>query len=146
VLLGFPMVDMKVTLYEGACDEVHSSAVAFEIAARAAMREACQKGGVRLLEPVMDVEVAVPAEFIGRVIGDIKSRGGQLTSQAMLGAATVIRADVPLATMFGYDSALAAMLGRQMPWHMAFSRYQDVPSNSTGDDPAYFPPAVGMRA
>ena len=97
ILIGFPMVDMKVTLYDGAFHEVDSSAIAFEIATRAAMKEACEKGGVKLLEPIMDVEVVTPGDFVGGVIGDINSRRGQIRDQQMRGNATVVRAFVPLA-------------------------------------------------
>ncbi len=86
------MVDMKVTLYDGAFHEVDLSAIAFEIATRAAMKEGCEKAGVKLLEPIMDVEVVSPGEFVGGVIGDINSRRGQIRDQQMRGNATVIRA------------------------------------------------------
>ena len=78
VLIGFPMVDMKVTLFDGNYHEVDSSAIAFEIASRQAMREGCNKAGVKLLEPIMDVEVVTPGDFVGSVIGDINSRRGQI--------------------------------------------------------------------
>jgi elongation factor G len=78
VLIGFPMVDMKVTLFDGAFHEVDSSAIAFEIASRTAMKEGCAKAGVKLLEPIMDVEVVTPGDFVGGVIGDINSRRGQI--------------------------------------------------------------------
>ena len=106
VLIGFPMVDMKVTLYDGDYHEVDSSTIAFEIASRQAMREGCDKAGVKLLEPIMDVEVVTPGDFVGSVIGDINSRRGQIRSQEMRGNATVVRANVPLANMFGYVSQL----------------------------------------
>ena len=109
VLIGFPMVDMKVTLYDGAFHEVDSSAIAFEIASRSAMKEGCEKAGVKLLEPIMDVEVVTPGDFVGGVIGDINCRRGQIRDQEMRGNATVIRAYVPLANMFGYVSQLRSM-------------------------------------
>jgi elongation factor G len=129
VLIGFPMVDMKVTLYDGAYHEVDSSAIAFEIASRSAMREGCEKGGVKLLEPIMDVEVVTPGEFVGGVIGDINSRRGQIRFQEMRGNATVIRAYVPLANMFGYVSQLRSMSTGRASYTMQFAHYADVPRN-----------------
>ncbi len=129
VLIGFPMVDMKVTLHDGAFHEVDSSAIAFEIATRAAMKEACEKGGVKLLEPIMDVEVVSPGDFVGGVIGDINSRRGQIRSQEMRGNATVIRANVPLANMFGYVSQLRSMSQGRASYTMQFAHYADVPRN-----------------
>jgi len=129
VLIGFPMVDMKVTLYDGAYHEVDSSAIAFEIAARSAMKEACEKGGVKLLEPIMDVEVVTPGDFVGGVIGDINSRRGQIRTQEMRGNATVVRAYVPLANMFGYVSQLRSMSTGRASYTMQFAHYADVPRN-----------------
>ncbi len=129
VLIGFPMVDMKVTLYDGAYHEVDSSAIAFEIASRAAMKEACEKGGVKLLEPVMDVEVVSPQDFVGGVIGDLNSRRGQIRNQEMRGNAAVIRAFVPLANMFGYVSQLRSMSQGRASYTMQFAHYADVPRN-----------------
>ena len=129
VLIGFPMVDMKVTLFDGAYHEVDSSAIAFEIAARAAMKEGCDKGGVKLLEPIMDVEVVTPGDFVGGVIGDINSRRGQIRNQEMRGNATVIRAFVPLANMFGYVSQLRSMSQGRASYTMQFAHYADVPRN-----------------
>jgi elongation factor G len=129
VLIGFPLVDMKVTLYDGAFHEVDSSAIAFEIAARAAMKEGCEKGGVKILEPIMDVEVVTPGDFVGGIIGDINSRRGQIKSQEMRGNATVIRANVPLANMFGYVSQLRSMSTGRASYTMQFSHYADVPRN-----------------
>jgi elongation factor G len=129
VLIGFPMVDTKVTLYDGAFHEVDSSAIAFEIAARSAMKEGCDKAGVKLLEPVMDVEVVTPEAFVGGVIGDINSRRGQIRSQEMRGNANVIRAFVPLANMFGYVSQLRSMSQGRASYTMQFAHYADVPRN-----------------
>ncbi len=129
VLIGFPMVDMKVTLFDGAFHEVDSSAIAFEIAARSAMKEGCEKGGVKLLEPIMDVEVVTPGDFVGGVIGDINSRRGQIRNQEMRGNATVIRAYVPLANMFGYVSQLRSQSQGRASYTMQFAHYADVPRN-----------------
>nr|PZN78248.1 MAG: elongation factor G [Pseudomonadota bacterium] len=127
VLIGFPMVDTKVTLIDGAFHEVDSSAIAFEIAARAAMREGATKAGIKLLEPIMDVEVVTPGDFVGNVIGDINSRRGQIRSQEMRGNATVIRAYVPLANMFGYVSQLRSMSQGRASYTMQFAHYAEVP-------------------
>ncbi len=129
VLIGFPLVDMKVSLFDGAFHEVDSSAIAFEIAARAAMKEGCEKGGVKILEPIMDVEVVTPGDFVGGVIGDINSRRGQIRDQQMRGNATVIRAYVPLANMFGYVSQLRSMSTGRASYTMQFAHYADVPRN-----------------
>jgi len=129
VLIGFPMVDMKVTLFDGAFHEVDSSAIAFEIASRTAMKEGCAKAGVKLLEPIMDVEVVTPGDFVGGVIGDINSRRGQIRDQQMRGNATVIRAFVPLANMFGYVSQLRSMSQGRAMYTMQFAHYAEVPRN-----------------
>ena len=129
VLIGFPLVDMKVSLYDGAYHEVDSSAIAFEIATRAAMKEACEKGGIKILEPVMDVEVVTPGDFVGGIIGDINSRRGQIRTQEMRGNATVIRANVPLANMFGYVSQLRSQSTGRASYSMQFAHYAEVPRN-----------------
>jgi elongation factor G len=129
MLIGFPMVDMKVNLYDGAFHEVDSSAIAFEIATRAAMKEGCEKAGVKILEPIMDVEVVSPGEFVGGIIGDINSRRGQIRTQEMRGNATVIRAFVPLANMFGYINTLRSMSTGRAQYTMQFAHYSDVPRN-----------------
>ena len=143
VLIGFPMVDMKVTLYDGNYHEVDSSAIAFEIASRQAMREGCNKAGVKLLEPIMDVEVVTPGDFVGSVIGDINSRRGQIRSQELRGRDTTFRADVPLAHLFGYTSGLHSITEGRANYTMRFSHYAQVRGREGPDD---FPPAVGMRA
>ena len=129
VLIGFPLVDMKVTLFDGAFHEVDSSAIAFEIASRQAMREACQKAGIKILEPIMDVEVVTPGDFVGGIIGDINARRGQIRTQEMRGNATVIRANVPLANMFGYVSQLRSQSTGRASYTMQFAHYAEVPRN-----------------
>ena len=129
MLIGFPMVDMKVTLYDGAYHEVDSSAIAFEIASRAAMKEGCEKAGVKILEPIMDVEVVTPGDFVGGIIGDLNSRRGQVRDQQMRGNATVIRAYVPLANMFGYINTLRSMSTGRAQYTMQFAHYAEVPRN-----------------
>ena len=127
VLIGFPMVDVKTTLIDGAYHEVDSSVIAFEIAARAAMKEGSQKAGLKLLEPIMDVEVVTPEDFVGNVIGDINSRRGQMRSQEMRGNAIVVRANVPLANMFGYVSQLRSQSQGRASYTMQFAHYAEVP-------------------
>ena len=127
VLIGFPLVDTKVTLVDGAYHEVDSSAIAFEIAARAAMREGCEKAGLSLLEPIMDVEIVTPDEFVGTVIGDINSRRGQVRGQEMRGNATVVSTYVPLANMFGYINTLRSSTQGRASYTMQFAHYAEVP-------------------
>ncbi|MBU1210869.1 MAG: elongation factor G [Alphaproteobacteria bacterium] len=129
MLIGFPMVDMKVTLTDGAFHEVDSSAIAFEIASRSAMREGCEKGGIKLLEPIMDVEITSPQDFVGGIIGDVNSRRGQVRSQDLRGNAVVIRAFVPLANMFGYINTLRSMSTGRAQYSMQFAHYAEVPRN-----------------
>jgi len=129
VLAGFPVVDIKVELIDGAFHEVDSSALAFEIASRAALREALQKGGSVLLEPIMKVEVVTPEEYTGSVIGDLNSRRGQIQGQDMRGNANVINAMVPLANMFGYVNTLRSMSQGRATFTMQFDHYEQVPSN-----------------
>lgn len=129
VVAGFPVVDVKVELIDGAFHEVDSSALAFEIASRAAMREALQKGGSVLLEPVMKVEVTTPEDYTGSVIGDLNSRRGQIQGQDMRGNAVVINAMVPLANMFGYVNTLRGMSQGRASYTMQFDHYEQVPSN-----------------
>ena len=129
VLAGFPVVDVKVALTDGAYHEVDSSALAFEIAARAAMREALQKGGSVLLEPIMKVEVVTPEHFMGDVIGDLNSRRGQIIGTDTRGNASVVNAMVPLANMFGYVSNLRSMSQGRATFTMQFDHYERVPQN-----------------
>ncbi|MDQ0326915.1 elongation factor G [Rhodopseudomonas julia] len=128
VLAGFPMVDLKATLLDGAYHDVDSSVLAFEIAARAAFREGAQKAKPVLLEPVMKVEVVTPEDYTGSVIGDLNSRRGQVQGQEMRGNATVINAMVPLANMFGYVNTLRSMSQGRAQYTMQFDHYSPVPS------------------
>jgi elongation factor G len=127
VLAGFPVVDLKVSLVDGASHDVDSSAMAFEICARTAMREALQKGGPALLEPVMKVEVVTPEDYTGSVIGDLNSRRGQIQGQDMRGNANVINAMVPLANMFSYVNNLRSMSQGRATFTMQFDHYAEVP-------------------
>jgi elongation factor G len=128
-LAGFPMVDIKVELIDGAYHEVDSSAIAFEIASRMGFREALQKASPCLLEPVMKVEVVTPEEFTGSVIGDLNSRRGQIQGQDMRGNANVVNAFVPLANMFGYVNTLRSFSQGRASFTMQFSHYDEVPRN-----------------
>ncbi|MCA3554460.1 elongation factor G [Aestuariivirga sp.] len=126
-LIGFPVVDLKVALVDGAYHEVDSSAIAFEIATRAAMREAFENAGAVLLEPLMKVEVTSPEEFVGSVIGDLNSRRGQIVGTSMRGNANIINALVPLANMFGYINNLRSMSQGRASYTMQFDHYAQVP-------------------
>ncbi len=127
VLTGFPVIDFKATLVDGASHDVDSSVLAFEIAARAAFREGMQKAGPKLLEPVMRVEVVTPEEYMGDIIGDLNSRRGQITGMDQRGNARVIEAMVPLATMFGYVNTLRSMSQGRAQYTMQFDSYVEVP-------------------
>jgi elongation factor G len=127
VLAGFPVVDLKVTLIDGQYHDVDSSALAFEIASRAALKEALREAGPILLEPIMKVEVVTPEEHTGSVIGDLNSRRGQIQGQDMRGNATVVNAMVPLANMFGYVNNLRSMSQGRATFTMQFDHYADVP-------------------
>jgi elongation factor G len=129
VLAGFPMVDFKATLYDGAYHDVDSSVLAFEIAARAAFREGIAKAGPKLLEPMMRVEVVTPEEYMGDVIGDLNSRRGQVNGMDSRGNARVITAMVPLANMFGYVNTLRSMSQGRAQYSMHFDHYSEVPAN-----------------
>jgi elongation factor G len=128
VLAGFPMVDIKATLLDGAYHEVDSSALAFEIAGRGAFRDAVQKARPVLLEPIMKVEVVTPDDYAGSVIGDLNSRRGQVQGTEMRGNATVVNAMVPLANMFGYVNTLRSMSQGRAQYTMQFDHYAQVPS------------------
>ena len=126
-LAGFPVIDFKVTLTDGAYHDVDSSVLAFEIAARAAFREISEKLGMKLLEPVMKVEVVSPEDYVGTVIGDLNSRRGMILGQEMRGNATVINSMVPLANMFGYVNNLRSSTQGRANYTMQFDHYEAVP-------------------
>ena len=128
-LIGFPIIDFEILLYDGAYHDVDSSALAFEITGRAAMREAAQKSGITLLEPVMKVEVVTPEEYLGDVIGDMNSRRGQIQGTDSRGNAQVVEAMVPLANMFGYVNSLRSFTQGRANYSMIFSHYDEVPQN-----------------
>jgi len=128
-LIGFPIIDFEIVLYDGAYHDVDSSALAFEICARAAMREVAQKSGIKVLEPIMKVEVVTPEDFMGDVIGDINSRRGQIQGTDSRGNAQVVEAMVPLANMFGYVNQLRSFTQGRAQYSMQFSHYDEVPAN-----------------
>ena len=129
VLAGFPVIDFKATLYDGSYHDVDSSALAFEIAARAAFREGIPKCSPKLLEPIMKVEVVTPEEYMGDVIGDLNSRRGQVTGMDQRANARVIMAKVPLANMFGYVNTLRSMSQGRGQFTMQFDHYEQVPQH-----------------
>ena len=126
-IAGFPVIDFDVELIDGASHDVDSSVLAFEIAARAAFREAMQKAAPKLLEPVMKVEVITPEEYMGDIIGDLNSRRGQVGGMDQRGNARAIDAIVPLANMFGYINTLRSMSQGRAQYSMQFDHYEQVP-------------------
>ena len=129
ILAGFPLIDYKVTILDGLHHDVDSSVLAFEIASRYCFKEACSKGILKLLEPVMRVEVITPEDYMGDVIGDLNSRRGQVSETSKRGNATVISAMVPLANMFGYINNLRSMSQGRAQYSMFFDHYDKVPQN-----------------
>ena len=127
VIAGFPVIDFKVTLVDGAYHDVDSSVLAFEIAARAAFKEGIAKAGPKLLEPIMRVEVVTPEDYMGDIIGDLNSRRGQVTGMDQRGNARVVNAMVPLANMFGYVNNLRSMSQGRAQYSMFFDHYEAVP-------------------
>jgi len=127
ILAGFPIVDVKATLIDGAYHDVDSSVLAFEIAGRAAFREGLQKAGAKLLEPIMKVEVTTPEDYMGDVIGDLNSRRGQIQGTESRGVVQAINAFVPLANMFGYVNSLRSMSQGRAQYTMEFDHYEQVP-------------------
>ncbi|HPT08503.1 MAG TPA: elongation factor G [bacterium] len=129
VLAGYPMVDVKTTVYDGSYHEVDSSEIAFKMAAIFAFKDACQKGNPVLLEPVMKVEVTTPEEYMGNIIGDLNAKRGQIEEMTERGNAKVVLAKVPLAEMFGYATSLRSMSQGRANYVMEFAHYNEVPRN-----------------
>ncbi|HVH80180.1 MAG TPA: elongation factor G [Stellaceae bacterium] len=127
VIAGFPLIDFKAELFDGAYHEVDSSVLAFEIASRAAFKEGTVKAAPKLLEPIMRVEVVTPDEYMGDVIGDLNSRRGRITGMDSRGNARVVDAEVPLANMFGYVNTLRSMSQGRAQYTMHFDHYEQVP-------------------
>lgn len=137
-LAGFPVIDFKVALIDGKFHDVDSSVLAFEIAARMAMREGMRKAGAKLLEPIMKVEVITPEEYTGGIIGDLTSRRGQVTGQEPRGNAIAVDVFVPLANMFGYINNLRSMSSGRANFSMSFDHYEPVPQNISDEIQAKF--------
>jgi elongation factor G len=129
VLAGFPLVDAKITLYDGSYHEVDSSEMAFKICSSIAFKKAAKKAGAKILEPIMSVEVVTPEEFMGDVIGDINGRRGNVLGMNPRAAAQVIDAEVPLSEMFGYSTDLRSKTQGRANYTMQFSHYEEVPNN-----------------
>jgi elongation factor G len=133
ILAGYPLVDVRAILVDGSSHDVDSSEMAFKIAGSMALQEAARKAGVKLLEPVMDVEVTTPEEYMGDVIGDLNSRRGKVEGMRQRGNSQVIRALVPMSEMFGYATDLRSKTQGRATYSMQFNSYQDVP-DSIADD------------
>ena len=129
ILAGFPIIDYKVTILDGLHHDVDSSVLAFELASRQCFKEVCSRATLKLLEPVMRVEVVTPEDYMGDVIGDLNSRRGHINTQEVRGNATVITAMVPLANMFGYINSLRSMSQGRAQYSMFFDHYEKVPQN-----------------
>ena len=129
ILAGFPIIDYKVTIVDGLHHDVDSSVLAFELASRQCFKDVCTKATLKLLEPIMRVEVVTPEDYMGDVIGDLNSRRGQINTQEPRGNATVITAMVPLANMFGYINTLRSMSQGRAQYSMFFDHYDKVPQN-----------------
>jgi len=128
VLAGYPVIDVKAVLLDGSYHDVDSSGPAFEVAASMAFQEAAKKAGIQLLEPVMSVEVVVPEDYMGDVIGDLNSRRGRISGMNPRGTAQVVEAEVPLATMFGYSTDLRSKTQGRATYTMQFRAYEPVPN------------------
>ena len=130
VLAGYPMTDTRVILYDGSYHEVDSSDIAFKIAAGMALRKAALEAQPVLLEPIMDVDVIVPDEFMGDITGNLSSRRGKIAGMDVQGKHQVVKAKVPLAEMFKYASELKSMTGGRGSYTMRFSHYEEVPAKT----------------
>jgi elongation factor G len=128
ILAGYPVVDIKVTLYDGSYHEVDSSDMAFQIAASLALQKVFMEANPILLEPIMNVEVTCPTETAGDVIGDLNARRGRIAGMEPAGETTVVRAQVPMAEMLTYEPALRSMTGGRGAYSMELSHYEEVPA------------------
>ncbi|MFQ5987857.1 MAG: elongation factor G, partial [Dehalococcoidia bacterium] len=129
VLAGYPLVDLRATLYDGSFHEVDSSEMAFKIAASMALKDGVRRAHPTLLEPIMKIEVSTPEEFLGDILGDLNSRRGHITSIDSLGAMKIIRCLVPLAETFGYATDLRSMSQGRATYSMEFHRYEELPQS-----------------
>ncbi len=144
LLAGFPVIDVSARLIDDAYHDIDSNVLTFQIAAQAAFRELKEKGDARLLEPIMKLEVTSPDEYVGSVIGDLNSRRGMIQGQYMRGNATIIRAMVPLANMFGYMNTLRSFSQGRASYVMEFDHYAELPGPE--NDPPSWPSAAALRA
>jgi elongation factor G len=133
VLAGYPMEGVKITLYDGSYHDVDSSEMAFKIAASMGLKQAAEKAKPVLLEPVMSVEVIVPEEYMGDVIGDLNSRRGRIEGMELRGTSQIIKSMVPLAEMFGYATDLRSRTQGRGSFTMHFGRYEEVPTAISGE-------------
>jgi elongation factor G len=131
-LAGYPVVDLRVTVYDGSYHDVDSNEMSFKMAGRLAFKDAMSKAGATLLEPVMAVEVYAPSDFAGDLMGELNSRRGQIAGMDTRGANTVIRAQVPMAEMLTYEQTLTAATGGRGGYHMEFHHYAEVPGHLHG--------------
>ena len=129
VQAGYPLVDIKATLVDGSYHDVDSKEIAYKIAGSLALKEAVRRGKPVVLEPIMEVEVTTPEEFMGDVIGDLNSRRGQIQGMEMRAGAQVIRANVPLSQMFGYATDLRSATQGRAIYSMQFDHYAPVPNS-----------------
>jgi elongation factor G len=129
VLAGYPMSDLKVSLYDGSFHEVDSSEMAFKIAGSMALKEAAKKAKPVLLEPIMSVEVVVPDEYMGNVVGDINSRRGRIEGMELRGTTQIIKSMVPLSEMFGYATDIRSRTQGRGSFTMHFGKYEEVPAS-----------------
>jgi elongation factor G len=129
ILAGYPLVDVRAILQDGSYHDVDSSEMAFKIAGSIAFQEAAKKAGVKLLEPIMDVEVTTPEDYMGEVIGDLNGRRGKVEGMTQRGNSQVIRAQVPMSEMFGYATDLRSKTQGRATYSMQFNSYQDVPES-----------------
>ncbi len=129
VLAGYPVIDVKASLYDGSYHDVDSSGPAFEVAASMAFQDAAKRAGIQLLEPVMSVEVVTPEDYMGDVIGDLNSRRGRITGMNPRSNLQVVTAEVPLSTMFGYSTDVRSKTQGRASYSMQFHQYQPVPTN-----------------
>jgi elongation factor G len=144
-LIGFPIIDFEVHLLDGKYHDIDSSALAFEITGRGAMREATQKAGITLLEPIMNIEVVTPEDNLGDVIGALNSRRGQIQGTASRGAAQVVTATAPMARLFGLEKELKSLTVGRAVVDIVWDRYEFVEPSGTDPDDT-FPAAAALRA
>ena len=131
-LAGYPMVDFRVTVYDGSYHDVDSNELSFRMAGRLAFKDAMSRARPTLLEPIMKVEVYTPSDFAGDLMGDLNSRRGRIAGMDTRGTATVIRAAVPMSEMLSYEQTLTSQTGGRGAYHMEFSHYDEVPSHLHG--------------